>query len=121
MASRLAILIRVDVKPPLPAALPLRRQRGRSVDVAVGKPPDTSSSLPFKPRGGTSPVLFQVRQGVSVHDTHVVITVSPLLPEVPDYKVALLIHDLWRCWRLSDGVCFGGTGGHGLCPTCGTT
>ena len=28
--------------------------------------------------------FFQVRQGVSVHDTHVVNTVSPLLPEVPD-------------------------------------
>ena len=28
--------------------------------------------------------LFQVRQGVSVHGTHVVNTDSPLLPEVPD-------------------------------------
>ena len=40
--------------------------------------------------------FFQVQQGIRVHDTHVVNTVSPLLPEVPDNKVSLLFRDLWR-------------------------
>ena len=33
---------------------------------------------------------------VSVHDMHVVKTVCPLMPEVPDNKVTLLFRDLWR-------------------------
>ena len=41
-------------------------------------------------------VLFPVRQGVSVHDTHVVNTVCPLFPEVLDKKVAFLFRDIWR-------------------------
>ena len=36
--------------------------------------------------------------GVSVHDTHVVNTVSPVLPEVTDQEVSLLFRGLWR-WR----------------------
>ena len=39
-------------------------------------------------------VLFLVRRGVSVNDTHVVNTVSPLLTEVPDQKVLLIFRDL---------------------------
>ena len=46
-------------------------------------------------------LLLLVCGGVSVHDTHVVNTVGPLLPEVPDNKVALLFRDLWRCWMLT--------------------
>ena len=41
-------------------------------------------------------VLFLVFGGVSVNETHVVNTVCPLLPEVPDKKVSLLFRDLWR-------------------------
>ena len=41
-------------------------------------------------------VLFLVRRGVSVHNTHVVKTVYPLLPEVLDKKFSLLLCDLWR-------------------------
>ena len=41
-------------------------------------------------------LLLLVCGGVSVHDTHVVNTVGPLLPEVPDKKVYLLFRDLWR-------------------------
>ena len=48
--------------------------------------------------------FFQVRQGVSVHYTHVVNTGSPLLTEFPDYKVALLLRDLWRCWLVGFGL-----------------
>ena len=39
-------------------------------------------------------VLRPVCQGVSVHDIHAVNTIYPLLPEVPDKKVALLFRDL---------------------------
>ena len=39
-------------------------------------------------------VLCPVRQGVSVHDTHVVNTVCTLFPEVLDKKVTLLYCDL---------------------------
>ena len=42
-------------------------------------------------------LLQLICEGVSVHNTHVVNTVGPLLPEVPDKKVALLFCDLWRC------------------------
>ena len=40
--------------------------------------------------------LAYIRQGISVHDTHVVNTVCPLLPEVLDKKVAFLFRDIWR-------------------------
>ena len=32
---------------------------------------------------------------ISFHDTHVVNTVGPFLPDVTDYKAALLFHGLW--------------------------
>ena len=32
---------------------------------------------------------------ISVHDTHVVNTVCPILPEVPEQKVSLLFRGLW--------------------------
>ena len=94
---------------------------GRSVYVAGGKPPDTSSSSPSQTRGGTSPALFSSTTRRQCSDTHVVNTVSPLLPEIPDYKFALLIRDIWCCWRLSGGVCFDGSGRHWLRPTHGAT
>ena len=40
--------------------------------------------------------LSHIRQDVSVHDTHVVNTVSPLLTEVTEQKGDLLIRDLWQ-------------------------
>ena len=67
----------------------------RSGDVAGGKPPGTSSRAllrllqPFL--WGPPPIgLF-----ISVHDTHVVNTVGPVGPEVPDQKVSLLFRGLW--------------------------
>ena len=41
-------------------------------------------------------VLRPVCQGVSVHDTHVVNTVCPLMSEVQYKKVVLLFCELWR-------------------------
>ena len=41
-------------------------------------------------------VLFLVHWGVIFHNTHVVNTVCPLLPEVLDKKVAFLFRDIWR-------------------------
>ena len=41
-------------------------------------------------------LLLLISEGVSVRDTHVVNTVCPLLPEVSDKKVALLLRDLWQ-------------------------
>ena len=38
--------------------------------------------------------LWLISEGVSVHNTHVVNTVSPLLPEVQDQNAALLFRDL---------------------------
>ena len=49
-------------------------------------------------------ILHLVCEGVSVHDTHVVNTVGPLFPELPDKKVALLFRDLWSCWMLTGFV-----------------
>ena len=40
-------------------------------------------------------VLFLVCGGVSVHDLHVVNTVGPLFPEVPDKKLSLMFRYLW--------------------------
>ena len=39
-----------------------------------------------------------MRLGVIVHDTHVVNTVGPVLPEFTDQEVSLLLCGLWR-WR----------------------
>ena len=36
-------------------------------------------------------IIFLVREGFSVHDTHVVNTVRPSLPDVADQKVSLLL------------------------------
>ena len=35
--------------------------------------------------------------GISVHDTHVVNTVSTIMPEVTDQEVSLLFSGIWRC------------------------
>ena len=35
--------------------------------------------------------------GISVHDAHVVNTICPILSEVTDQEVSLLLHGLW--WR----------------------
>ena len=51
---------------------------------------------PFCPIQAPLWILRLVRQGVGVHDTHVVDTVCPLLPEVMDKKFALLLRDLRR-------------------------
>ena len=37
--------------------------------------------------------------GISVHDTHVVNTVSPIFPEVMDQEVSFLFQGPWR-WRV---------------------
>ena len=39
--------------------------------------------------------ILNIRLGVSVHDTHVVNTVSPFIPEVPDQKAEFLFLGLW--------------------------
>ena len=49
-------------------------------------------------------LLHLVCECISAHDTHVVNTVCPLLPEFPDKKVPLLFRDLWRCWMLTVAV-----------------
>ena len=68
---------------------------GRSADAAGGKPLDTSSFPPFRLVDAIFRVIFLVRHGVSVHHTNFVNTVCPLLPEVPDKKVALMFYELW--------------------------
>ena len=57
-------------------------------------------------------VLFLVCGGVSVHDKHVVNTVDPLLPEVLDEKVSLLLRELWWlcCCLTAVSVCSGWRG-----------
>ena len=40
--------------------------------------------------------LLPIGFGISVHDTHVVNTVFPILPEVLYQKVSLLFRGLWR-------------------------
>ena len=65
-------------------------------------------------------ILFLVCGGVSVHDTHVLNTVGPLLSEVPYKKVSLLFRDLWRLhyWLPAVSVC---PGWRGLRPPHGAT
>ena len=46
-------------------------------------------------------LLQLVCEDISVHYTHAVNNVVPLLSEVQDKKVALLFRDLWRCWMLT--------------------
>ena len=40
--------------------------------------------------------ILQIGLSISVHDLHVVNTVCPVLPEVPEQKVSLLFRGLWR-------------------------
>ena len=56
---------------------------------------------------------------ISVHDTHVVNTVGPVVPEVPDQKVSLLFRGLW--WRGPRCGAVTGSGGLGCCPCYGAT
>ena len=65
-------------------------------------------------------VLFLVCGGVSVNDTHDVNTVGPLLPEVPDKKVSLLLRDLWRLRCCLTAVSIF-PGWRSLCPLHGAT
>ena len=64
---------------------------------------------------GTPPI----RLCISVHDTHVVNTVGPVGPEVPDQKVSLLFRVLWwggpRCGAVT------GSGGLSFRPRHGAT
>ena len=39
--------------------------------------------------------ILPIELCISVHDTHVVNTVCPIVPEVPDQKVSLLFRGLW--------------------------
>ena len=65
-------------------------------------------------------IVCPMRWGVSVHNTNVVNTVCPLLPEVTDQQVALLLRDLWR---LHFSVVGGSAcpGWRSLCPLHGAT
>ena len=56
---------------------------------------------------------------ISVHDTHVVNTVCPVGPEVPDQKVSLLFRGLW--WRDPRCGAITGSGGLGFLPRHGET
>ena len=57
--------------------------------------------------------LLHTRLGVSVHETNVMNTVGPFIPNVPDWKVALLFRGLWSLqlwwggvgvWTLTDDL-----------------
>ena len=56
---------------------------------------------------------------ISVHDTHVVNTLCPVGPEVPDQKVPLLFRGLW--WRVPLFGFVTGSGGLGFRPHHGAT
>ena len=56
---------------------------------------------------------------ISVHDTHVVNTVGPVGPEVPDQKVSLLFRGLWSSVPQYGAVT--GSGGLDFCPLRGAT
>ena len=71
---------------PPPAVHPLRRKGGSSAGAAGGKPPGTSDFSPFRHLEAPHWILSPVCWGVSVHDTHVVNTVCPLLPEVISFN-----------------------------------
>ena len=64
---------------------------------------------------GTPPIGL----GVSVHDTHVVNTVSPIGPEVPDQKVSLLFLFPWKGGPQCCDVT--GSGGLSFLPRHGAT
>ena len=40
--------------------------------------------------------LLPIGLSISVHDTHVVNTFCPILPEFPEQKISLLFRGLWR-------------------------
>ena len=66
------------------------------------KPSEQPAATEVTEQKGYLLIWYLWQQGnVSVHDTHVVNTVVPLLPEVPDKKVALLFRDFWRYWLLT--------------------
>ena len=65
--------------------------------------------------GGLLPIVLCI----SVHDTHVVHTVCPILPEVPEQKVSLLFHNLWWIVIWVCGVI--GPSWLGFCPLHGAT
>ena len=56
---------------------------------------------------------------ISVHETHVVNTVCPVGPEVPDQKVSLLFRGLW--WSVPWCGAVTGSGGLGFRPAHGAT
>ena len=58
--------------------------------------------------------------GISVHDAHVVNTVSPILPEVADQEVSLLFRGPWRR-RVVPVICDCGPGRLCLRPLHGAT
>ena len=60
--------------------------------------------------GGLLPIGFCI----SIHDTHVVNTICPVGPEVPDQKVSLLLRGLW--WRVPLFGVVTGSGGLGSRP-----
>ena len=61
-----------------------------------------------------------MRLGTSVHDTHVMNTVCPILSEVTDQEVTLMFRGLYRQRVVQDGCAFG-TGRLCLRPFHGTT
>ena len=63
--------------------------------------------------------LLPIGLCISVHDTHVVNTVCPVGPEVPDQKVSLLFRGLW--WRVPRCGAVTGSGGLGFRPRHGAT
>ena len=89
----------------------------RSGDLAGGKPPGTSSSCPSPPPPDIS--LGSSPNRTLHHDTHVVNTVSPVGPEVPDQKVSLLFRVLW--WGGPRWGAVTGSGGLSFHPRHGAT
>ena len=63
--------------------------------------------------------LLPIGLCISVHDTHVVNTVCPIMPEVPEKKVSLLFCGLWRSVHCVGAAT--GPGWIGFCPLHGTT
>ena len=64
--------------------------------------------------------LCQIGLGICVHDVHVVNTVSPILPEVTDQDVPILLRGLYRWCGVWD-YCGFGSGRLCLRPLHGTT
>ena len=79
----------------------MRRMKSMPVGSNISKSSETTTEAPeVTEQKGDLLIRDLWQQGTdSVHDTHVVNTVSPLFPEVPDWKVAFLFRDLWRFRR----------------------